>query len=151
MKTQFSIYSIIAALLYSCQNRSTFEGNIDADSLFISRKLEEQTLRKWLSLNKESDSIIAAAQLILDKHNQAMNSGKEGKNYKIMQKLNDLQFHLDEFKLRVNYIKDFESKTETFNQSVVHTLDSLKVDYLQEKLKIEAALCEFQEFDVLHN
>lgn len=150
MKTQFSIYSIIAALLYSCQNRSTFEGNIDADSLFISRKLEEQTLRKWLSLNKESDSIIAAAQLILDKHNQAMNSGKEGKNYKIMQKLNDLQFHLDEFKMRVNYIKDFESKTETFDQSVIHTLDSLKVDYLQEKLKIEAALCEFQEFDV-HN
>ncbi|MNY61285.1 hypothetical protein D3C86_1979490 [compost metagenome] len=54
--------------------------------------------------------------------------------------------HLAEFKKRVNYIKDYETRTETFDQSVLTTLDSLKVDYLQERHKLETALREFQEF-----
>ncbi|OXA68257.1 hypothetical protein B0A67_21025 [Flavobacterium aquidurense] len=60
----------------------------------------------------------------------------------------DAQYHLDQLKKRVNYIKDYETRTENFDLSVVHKLDSLKFDYLQEKLKLEATLCEFQEFKV---
>lgn len=145
MKTKFSIFGIILLLLYSCQDRSSaIENSIDSDSLTLTRNIEEQTLKEWFSLNKESDSIIAAAELIIKKHDQMMKSGKEGKSHKTIQKFNDLQFHVDEFKKRVNYIKDYESNTETFDQSVVYALDSLKLDYLQEKLKLEAAMHEFQ-------
>jgi hypothetical protein len=149
MKTKFSIFGIITLLLYSCQDKSSSieEGN-ETDSLMITRNMEEQTLRKWFSLNKEADSIIAAAEIISKKHDQTLSSVKEEKKHKMQQKLIDLQFHLEEFKKRVDYIKDYESRTEFFDQSVVHTLDSLKVDYLQEKLKLEAAMCEFQEFQV---
>lgn len=149
MKTKFSILGILTVLFYSCQDRSSStEESIDSDSLMVTRNIEEQTLRKWFSLNRESDSIIDAAELIIKKQGQVIKTGNEGKTHKTMQKLKDLQFHLDEFKNRVNYIKDYEADTETFDRSVVHMLDSLKLDYLQEKLKLEAAMCEFQEFQI---
>lgn len=145
MKTKFSMLGIIIVVLYSCQDRSSvIENSIDSDSLTVTRNIEEQTLKDWFSLNKESDSIITAAELIIKEYGQTMKSGKEGKSHKTIQKFNDLQFHVDEFKKRVNYIKDYETNTETFDQSVVHALDSLKLDYLQEKFKLEAAMYEFQ-------
>jgi hypothetical protein len=149
MKTKFSIVGIITLLLYSCQDKSSsIEEGVETDSLMVTRNMEEQTLRKWFSLNKEADSIIAAAEIISKNQDQTLSLGKEEKKHKMQQKLNDLQFHLEEFKRRVDYIKYYESRTEFFDQSVLHTLDSLKVDYLQEKLKLESAMCEFQEFQV---
>jgi predicted Ser/Thr protein kinase len=145
MKTKFSILGIITMLLYSCQDRSSaIENSMDSDSLTVIRNIESKTLKEWFSLNKESDSIIAAAELIIKKHDQTMKLGKQGINHKTIQKLNNLLFHVDEFKKRVNYIKDYEASTETFDQSVVHALDSLKLDYLQEKLKLETAMYGFQ-------
>lgn len=149
MKTKFSLFGIITLLLYSCQDKpSSIEEGIDSDSLLVKRNIEEQTLKKWFSLNRESDSIIAAAEVIIKIQDHVIRSGKKEKNHKTIQTFNDLQLHVDEFKKRVNYIKDYESNTETFDPSVVHTLDSLHLDYLQERLKLEAAMCEFQEFQV---
>jgi hypothetical protein len=147
MKTKFSILGVITLLLSSCQDKSSLPENMsDSDSVMGSKNIEQQTLRKWSSLNKESDSIIKSATLIINQQKQDMEI--KGQNSKIEKKLYEARYHLDQFKKRVNYIKDYETNTESFDSSVVHTLDSLKLDYLQEKLKLEAALCEFQEFNV---
>lgn len=147
MKTKFSILGVITVLLYSCQDKSSvIEDSINPDSIMTAKNIEQQTLQKWFSLNKESDSIIAAAELIIKQQKEMMKTQAESN--RTDQKLYKAQLHLDEFKKKVNYIKDYETRTEIFDQSVIHILDSLKADYLQEKLKLEVALCEFQEFNV---
>lgn len=145
MRVKFSILVIITVLLNSCQNKSsTIENGTDSDSFMVSENIEQQTLKEWSSPNKESDSIIASTELII-KQNEIIKSTNT-KSDKREQKLQEVQLHLDEFKKRFNYIKDYEIRTETFDESVITTLDSLKVDYLQERHKLEAALREFQEF-----
>lgn len=147
MKTKFSILGVITLLLYSCQDKSPLIEDIaDSDSVMAVKNIEQQTLRKWSSLNKESDSIITSAELIINQQEQGMEI--KGQNNKAEKRLYEARYHLDQFKKKVNYIRDYETTTESFDSSVVHTLDSLKLDYLQEKLKLEAALCEFREFNV---
>lgn len=147
MKTKFSIFGVITVLLYSCQDRiSLFEESVDSDSAIRVTNIEQQTLRKWFPFNKESDSIITSAELIIKEQENEMKI--KGKNNKAEKRLHEAQYHLFELKKRVNYIKDYESRVENFDSSVVNKLDSLKLDYLKEKLKLESALCEFQEFDL---
>lgn len=146
MKTKFNILGIIAVLLYSCQDRpSLIEDNSDSDSVMTATNIEQQTFRKWFSFNNESESIITSAELIINQQEQEMKLQSKNKKEK---RLPDAQYHLDQLKKRVNYIKDYETRTESFDLSVVHKLDSLKFDYLQEKLKLEATLYDFQEFKV---
>lgn len=145
MKVKLSILVIVTMLLNSCQNKSsTIESGTDSDSLMVSENIEQQTLNEWFALNKESDSIIASTEIII-KQNEIIKTTNTKRN-KGEQKLQEVQLHLAEFKKRVNYIKDYETRTETFDQSVLTTLDSLKGDYFQERHKLETALREFQEF-----
>lgn len=147
MKTKPSILGIITVLLFSCQDKTALiEDSTDSDSVTVVTAMEQQTLRKWFPFNKESDSIIVSAELIIKKKEQEIKTKvKNDKEEKILQ---EALYHLGEFKKKVNYIKDYETRTDNFDTVVVHKLDSLKLDYLQEKLKLEAALCELQEFQV---
>jgi hypothetical protein len=71
MKTKFNILGIITVLLYSCQDRpSLIEDNSDSDSVMTATNIEQQTLRKCFSFNKESESIITSAELILSSRNK---------------------------------------------------------------------------------
>lgn len=147
MKTKFSILGLITVLLYSCQDKtSLMQESADSDSGMTVTNIEQQTLRKWFPFNKESDSIITSAELIIKQQQQEMKL--DPKNNKRAKRLHQAQYDLDQLIKRVNYIKDYETRTEHFDSSVVHQLDSLKLDYLQQKLKLEAALCEFQEFNL---
>jgi len=147
MKTKFSILGIIAVLLYSCQDKtSLMDESFDADSVMAVKNMEQQTLKKWFPFNKEADSIITTAELIIKQQEKEMKI--KGKNNKGEKRLYEAQFHLEQLKKKVNYIKNYETSTENFDASVVHKLDSLKLGYLQEKLKLEAALCDFQEFNM---
>lgn len=147
MKTKFSILGVITVLLYSCQNKTpAIEDNVNSDSLMSVKNIEQTTLRKWFWFNKESDSIITSAESIINQQEQEMKL--QSRSDKKEKKLHEAQYHLGELKKRVNYIKEYETNTESFDSSVVKKLDSLKLDYLQEKLKLEAALCEFHEFNM---
>ncbi|MBF4494249.1 hypothetical protein IRZ83_13315 [Flavobacterium sp. JLP] len=148
MKTKFSILGLITVLLYySCQDKASLvEDSVDSDSVMTSKNIEQQTLKKWFSFNKESDSIITSAELIIKQQEQDM--VLQSKDSKKEKRLHEALYHLEELKKRVNYIKEYETRTESFDSSVVNKLDSLKLDYLKEKLKLEAALCEFQEFNI---
>lgn len=147
MKTKFSILGIITVLLYSCQDKTSLvEESVDSDSIMAVKNMEQHTLQKWLPFNKEADSIITSAEVMISQQEQEMSI--RGKNNGGEQRLHEAQYHLEQLKKKVNYIQDYETSTENFDSSVVHKLDSLKLDYLQEKLKLETALCEFQEFNV---
>ncbi|OIV40526.1 hypothetical protein [Flavobacterium johnsoniae] len=145
MNAKFNILGAITLLLYSCQNKNSLsEEVLNTDSLMKTKNIEQQTLKKWFSFNRESDSIITSAELIIIHQEKGMEI--QGKNKSREKRLHEAKYHLEELKRRVNYIKEYEISTDSFNSSVVHTLDSLQLDYLQEKLKLEASLCEFQEF-----
>ncbi|WP_194139243.1 hypothetical protein [Flavobacterium hungaricum] len=146
MNAKFNILGAITLLLYSCQNKNSLSGEVpNTDSLMKTKNIDQQTLQKWFSFNRESDSIITSAELIIIDQEKGMEE-IQGKNKSREKRLHEAKYHLEELKRRVNYIKEYEISTESFNSSVVHTLDSLQLDYLQEKLKLEASLCEFQEF-----
>lgn len=145
MKTKFSILGLITVLLYSCQDKTSLtEDSTDSDSVMAVKNIENQTLKKWFPFNKEADSVITSAELIIEQQEKE----KQGKNNTDKKRLYDAQYHLEQLKKKVHYIKEYEATTENFDSSVVHKLDSLRLDYLQEKLKLEAALCEFREFKV---
>ncbi|UPZ14406.1 hypothetical protein [Flavobacterium humidisoli] len=145
MNAKFNIMAAITLLIYSCQNKnSSNEEGLNADSIMKRENIEQQTLRKWFSFNRESDSIIASVELTIK--NQEKSMSVDGENKTEEKRLEEAKYHLEELKRRVSYIKEYETSTESFNSSVVHQLDSLKLDYLQEKLKLEAALCRLQEF-----
>ncbi|BDU25718.1 hypothetical protein [Flavobacterium sp. GSB-24] len=147
MNAKFNILGAMTLLLYSCQNKNSLsDESLSTDSLMKIKNIEQQTLRKWFSFNRESDSIITSAELIISYQEEEMKI--QGKNKSKEKRLHEAKYHLEELKRRVNYIKEYETNTESFNSSILHKLDSLKLDYLQEKLKLEASLCEFQEFKV---
>jgi|GEM_PF-1467852 len=144
MNAKFNIMAAITLLIYSCQNKnSSNEEGLNSDSIMKRENIEQQTLRKWFSFNRESDSIIASAELTIRKQEKNI---REGENKTEEKRLEEAKYHLEELKRRVSCIKEYETSTESFNSSVVHQLDSLKLDYLQEKLKLEAALCRLEEF-----
>ena len=75
MKTKFSILGVITLLLYSCQDKSPLIEDIaDSDSVMAVKNIEQQTLRKWFSFHKESDSIITSAELIIKQQREEMKS-----------------------------------------------------------------------------
>jgi hypothetical protein len=114
MKTKFSILGVIAILLYSCQDKhSVIEDSVDLDSVVVAKNIEQQTLRKWFALYKESDSIIASAELIIKQQKEMMKT--QAQSNRTDQKLYKAQLYLDEFKKKVSYIKDYETHTETFD------------------------------------
>jgi hypothetical protein len=148
MKTKFSIIGIIAVFLYSCQEKSSMDLNeniFDVDSSIVSNT-EQKALIKWLAFNIESDSIIQAADMIIKQQKEEITVADEGKE--IERNIAKAQFHLDQIKKKVKYIKDYEANTEKFEPIVIQKLDSLKLDYLQEKLKLESALYEFKEYRI---
>lgn len=145
MKTKWSIVGLAAALMYCCQEKidvNSAEGEISEDSIKTAN-IEQQTLRKWFSFNREADSLIAAAETAIEfeaDHHEMI--GKTKNN------VLNANYHLREFKKKVKYIKEYAANTDHFDEGVSHTLDSLRVDYLQEKIKLEAALCEFNTYQV---
>lgn len=145
MKTKLSIVGLIAALMYCCQEKidvNSAEDEINGDSIQTA-SIEQQTLRKWFSFNREADSLISAAETAIEfetDHHEMI--GKTKNNVLIA------SYHLREFKKKVKYIKEYAANTDHFDKGVHHTLDSLRVDYLNEKIKLEAALCEFKTYEV---
>lgn len=148
MKTKFSIIGLIGALLYCCQEKSGTDLNenvVNMDSVTESN-VEQKSLVKWLAFNRESDSIIHAAEILIKHQKQQAAYLAAGTQNDL--NIADAQLHLDQIKIKAENIKDYEANTEKFGPVVLHTLDSLKIDYLQEKLKLEAALCEFREYTI---
>ena len=145
MNTSINILGAVTLLLYSCQNKSSLhEDGFDADTVVKTNNVEQQTLQKWFLFNRQSDSLITSAELIIDDQEKQLE--KRGKDKNGERRLHTAKYHLEELKRKVRYIKEYETSTESFDSSVVRSLDSLKLDYLQEKIKLEGALCEFQEF-----
>ena len=145
MKTKLSIMGMIAALIYSCQDKTGVNSNEDKinQDLVQAADIERQTLREWFSFNREADSVIASADSIIKREIENHDRRGRTKNNIVI-----TQYHLERLKKKVKYIKDYEVSTEHFDENVSYTLDSLKVDYLQEKLKLEAALCEFNVYEL---
>lgn len=145
MRAKFSIIGIILVFLYSCQEKSGTELNedtFDVDSNVLST-IEQESLVKWIAFNKESDSIIQAADMIIKHQKEELTI--EGLNKENKSNITKAQFHRDQLNKKVKYIKDYAANTEKFGPIVIEKMDSLKVDYLQEKLKLESALCAFKE------
>ena len=76
MKTKFCLLIPIAILLYCCQQKDwagSDENDIEIDSAEMSG-INDNLLRKWFSLNRESDSIIKSSQLIIDKQREEVDA-----------------------------------------------------------------------------
>ncbi|MXO06717.1 hypothetical protein [Flavobacterium sp. HBTb2-11-1] len=143
MKTKLYIMALMAALIYSCQDGlNSNQEEISQDSI-QALNIEKRTLRQWFSLNREADSIIASAESMIEKEIDNPRAAKRNKNNVVK-----AQYHLDRLKQKVAYIKDYEVSIDHFDQDVSHTLDSLKIDYLQEKMRLEAALCELDVYEL---
>jgi hypothetical protein len=144
MKTNLGILVIMTILLYSCQNKSVDDEDIETDSIEIS-SVDQTALRKWLSFKRESDSIISSAELVIEQKSEELDGHPQDERMLIQQCIMEAQDHLDQFKKKVKYIKEYQAHNENFNASLEHTIDSLRVDYLQEKFKLETVLGEFSE------
>ena len=60
----------------------------------------------------------------------------------------EVRENLDHFKQKVKYIKDYQGQIEKSDPSLQHKFDSLKVDYLEGKLKLESSLRQFKEYNI---
>jgi hypothetical protein len=146
MKTNFRILFIII-LLYSCQNKDS-EGHIE-DNIEIypveSSQIDKRMLEKWLSFNRESDSIITAGQLIIEQKRDEVESHPPDEREYMSMRIMETQKHLDNFKNKVKFIRSFARHIKNWDPSLKQKHDSLKLDYMQGKLKLENALSEFTQ------
>lgn len=142
MKTKFSMLALIAILLYCCQQKDSTglnENGIEADSSEISG-INDKILRKWFLLNRESDSIMASAQLTIDQQREEVESHPQDEREYMNGCIREAQQHLDQLKKKVKYIREFAAHIEKYDPALQPTLDSLKEDYDQEKFKLDDAL-----------
>lgn len=144
MKVNFCILCIMSVLFYSCQNKSENEEGMEADSIEISN-MNQLALKKWLSFKKESDSMINLAQLTIEQGNEKLDHYPQDERLIMSQYIMDAQTHLDQFRKKVKHIQTYQRQIQNFDPSLQHTYDSLKLDYLKEKLKLEASIYRFRE------
>lgn len=147
MKTNFRILAIIIVLMHSCQGRDS-EDNIE-DGLEIYpveiSQIDKRMLDKWLSFNRESDSIIAAAQLAINQQIDEVETHPQDEREYISTRIAQAQKHLDEFKNKVKFIRGYATHPENWDPMLQQKHDSLKLDYIKEKLKLENALSQFPQ------
>lgn len=147
MKTNLRILSIIVVLLYSCQNKDS-EGHIEDDIEIYpveSSQIDKRMLEKWISFNRESDSIIAAAQLAIEQERDEVEFRPPDEREYMSMRIMETQIHLDQFKSKVKFIRKFVTHIENWDPTLQRKQDSLKLDYIQEKLKLENALIQLTE------
>lgn len=145
MKTKFSMLALIAILLYCCQQKDSTglnEYGIE-DSSEISG-INDKILRKWFLLNRESDSIMASAQLTIDQQREEVESHPQDEREYMNGCIREAQQHLDQLKKKVKYIREFAAHIEKYDPALQPTLDSLKEDYDQEKFKLDDALSQLR-------
>lgn len=146
MKTKFYILAVIAIMLYCCQQKdwtSTDENGLETDLDEVSG-INDNLLRKWFALNKESDSIIKSAQLIIDQQSEQIESYPQDEREYINTCIEDAQQQLNLLKKKVKFTKRFAADIKQYDPSLQHTIDSLEEDYVREKYKLEDALKQFR-------
>ncbi|SHM32217.1 aldo-keto reductase family protein [Flavobacterium saccharophilum] len=142
MKTKFCLLIPIAILLYCCQQKDwagSDENDIEIDSAEMSG-INDNLLRKWFSLNRESDSIIKSSQLIIDKQREEVESYPQDEREYITTCIDDAQKQLDLLKKKVKFTKQFAADIKHYDPSLQFTIDSLEEDYVLGKNKLEGAL-----------
>lgn len=147
MKTNFRMLSIIVIVLYSCQNKD-LEGHTEDDIDIYpveSSQIDKRMLEKWMSFNRESDSIIAAAQIAIEKERDEVEFHPPDEREYVSMRIMETQIHLDRFKNKVKYIRRFVTHIENWDPTLQRKQDSLKLDYIQEKLKLKNALIQLTE------
>lgn len=142
MKTKFSILIVMVTLLYCCQQKDwtgSNENGIDTDSSETS-EISNRMVRKWFLLNRESDSIMASAQQTIQQQKREVESHPPDEREYINTCIKEAQQHLDQLKEKVKYIRKFAIHIEKYDPALQHTIDSLKEDYLKERVKLDNAL-----------
>lgn len=133
-------------LLYCCQKKDWIDPNeneIEIDSAEMPG-INDNLLRKWFALNKESDSIIKSAQLIIDKQREEVESHPQDEREYMTVCIDDAQRELDLLKKKVKFTKVFAGDIKHYDLSLQHTIDSLEEDYVREKYKLEDVLKELK-------
>ncbi|MDL2142325.1 MULTISPECIES: aldo-keto reductase family protein [Flavobacterium] len=146
MKRKFYIPIAIIMLLYCCQKKDWIDPNeneIEIDSAEMPG-INDNLLRKWFALNKESDSIIKSAQLIIDKQREEVESHPQDEREYMTVCIDDAQRELDLLKKKVKFTKVFAGDIKHYDLSLQHTIDSLEEDYVREKYKLEDVLKELK-------
>lgn len=141
MKTKFYILAIIT-LLCCCQKKDWTDSNENdtgIDSAEMSG-INDNLLRKWFSLNRESDSIIRSAQLIINQQREEVESHPQDEREYMNTCIEDAQRELDLLKKKVKFTKEFAADIKHYDPSLQPTIDSLEEDYLRGKYKLEDAL-----------
>jgi site-specific DNA-adenine methylase len=142
MKTKFCMLAVIALLMYCCQKKDWTDPNeneIEIDSAEISG-INDNLLRKWFSLNRESDSIIKDAQLLIDQRREQVEFHPQDEREYINTCIEEAQLRLDLLKKKVKFTKEFAAGIKHYEPSLQYTIDSLEEDYVREKYKLEDAL-----------
>lgn len=141
MKTKFRMLVLVAILFYCCQQKdSTGSNQYDIEDSSEISGINDKILRKWFLLNRESDSIMASAQLTIDQQREEVESHPQDERQYMNGCILEAQQHLDQFRKKVKYIREFAAHIEKYDPALEPTLDSLKEDYIQEKFKLENAL-----------
>lgn len=140
MKKKFYILAVIVALLYCCQKKEN-DTEIDPDEI---SGVNDNLLRKWYLLNRESDSIIKSSQLIIDKQRDQVESYPQDEREYMTTSIDDAQKQLDLLKKKVKFTKQFAADIEHYDPSLQFTIDSLEEDYVREKYKLEEVLRQFR-------
>ena len=142
MKIKFYIAAVIVILLYCCQQKDwtgSNENGIETDSVEISG-INNNLLRKWLLLNRESDSIIKSAQLIIQQQKILIESHPQDEREYMNTYIEEAQQQLDLLKKKVKFTKEFAGDIKYYDPSLQFTIDSLEEDYVLGKNKLEDAL-----------
>lgn len=106
--------------------------------------INDKELRKWFLLNRESDSVMASAQLTIDQQREELEFHPQDEREYMNGYIMEAQHHLDQFRKKVKYIREFASHIEKYDPALQPTLDSLKEDYIKEKFKLENALYQLK-------
>jgi len=144
MKTKIYITLAIAMLFYGCQKKDWTESNqndMQGDSVEISG-VDNEMLREWFSLNRQSDSIRASAKFIITQKKEEVESHPQDEREYMSNCINEAQQHLDQLGRKLKYIKAFAAHIDNYDPSLQHKIDSLKQDYIQEQVKLQDALKE---------
>ncbi|WP_152560977.1 hypothetical protein [Flavobacterium sp. ASV13] len=142
MNTRIMLLILSVALLYSCQKKDWTDSNensSDLNSVHFSN-IDDKTLKKWFLLDKQSDSIMNSAKLIIQQQNDQIEYHPQDERLYIGRCIDEAQQHLDRFKNKVQNIRIFATHIEDYDPDLEHTLDSLKQDCMQEKLMLDNAL-----------
>ncbi|UWY27037.1 hypothetical protein N4T20_15040 [Flavobacterium sp. TR2] len=146
MKTRITLFVLGAALFHCCQKKDWTDSNENSidSSLVRFSNIDDKTVKKWLLLDKQSDSIMKSAKLIIDQQNDQIEFHPQDERQYIGSCIDETQQHLDRFKNKVQNIRIFVSHIEDFDPALEHTLDSLKQDCIEEKLMLDHSLSKLR-------